>query len=64
MSWKIIFSKFHADGMQNLIYTHNEMKICAAQTRPVKGDIQSNIDNHKKLIGLAVSKGAETIIFP
>ncbi len=45
-------------------YTDNEMKICAAQTRPVKGDIQSNIDNHKKLIGLAVSKGAETIIFP
>ena len=45
-------------------YTDNKMKICVAQTRPVKGDIQSNIDNHKKLIGLAVSKGAETIIFP
>ncbi len=40
------------------------MKICVAQTRPVKGDIQSNIDNHKKLIELAVSNGADTVIFP
>lgn len=40
------------------------MRICAAQTRPIKGDIQSNVDNHKKLIDLAVSNGADTIIFP
>jgi len=40
------------------------MKICAAQTRPIKGDIQSNIDNHKKLIDLAGSNGADTVIFP
>ncbi len=40
------------------------MKICAAQIRPIKGDIQSNIDNHKKLIDLAVSNGADTVIFP
>jgi predicted amidohydrolase len=40
------------------------MKISVAQTRPVKGDIQSNIDNHKKLIDLAVSCGADVIIFP
>jgi predicted amidohydrolase len=40
------------------------MKICAAQTRPVKGDIQSNIDNHKKLIDLAISNGADAVIFP
>lgn len=40
------------------------MKICVAQTRPIKGDIQSNIDNHNKLIDLAASNGAETIIFP
>ena len=40
------------------------MKICVAQTRPIKGDIQSNIDNHKKLIDLAVSYGADTVIFP
>lgn len=40
------------------------MKICVAQTRPIKGDIQSNIDNHKKIIDLAVSNGADTVIFP
>ena len=40
------------------------MKICVVQTRPIKGDIQSNIDNHKKLIDLAVSNRADTIIFP
>lgn len=40
------------------------MKICVAQTRPVKGDIQSNIDNHKRLIDLALSNGADTVIFP
>ncbi len=40
------------------------MKICVAQTRPVKGDILLNITNHKKLIDLAVSNGADTIVFP
>ena len=40
------------------------MKICVAQTRPVKGDIQGNIENHKKLINLAVANGADMIIFP
>jgi predicted amidohydrolase len=40
------------------------MKICVAQTRPTKGDIQSNIANHKKLLDLAISNGAGTVIFP
>lgn len=40
------------------------MKICVAQTRPVKGDVQSNVANHKQLIDLAVSAGADTIVFP
>lgn len=40
------------------------MKICVAQTRPFKGDIKTNIENHKKLIDLALSNGADTIIFP
>ena len=40
------------------------MKICVAQTRTVKGDIQSNIDDHKRLIDLAVFNGAEIIVFP
>lgn len=40
------------------------MKICVAQTRPVKGDIKANIEHHKKLIDLAISNGGDTIIFP
>jgi predicted amidohydrolase len=42
----------------------NKMKICVAQTRPIKGDIRANIDNHMKLISLALSNAADTIIFP
>ena len=40
------------------------MKICVVQTRPIKGDIQSNINNHKRLINLAVFNGAGIVIFP
>lgn len=40
------------------------MKICVAQTRPLKGDVQGNIENHKKLIVLALAGGAEMVIFP
>jgi predicted amidohydrolase len=43
--------------------TH-EMKICAAQTRPVKGNIEANIGNHKRLIDVAITCGANIIIFP
>lgn len=40
------------------------MKLCVAQARAVKGDILTNIENHKKIIHLAVSHGADAIIFP
>ncbi len=40
------------------------MKICVVQTKPVKGDIQTNITHHKRLIELAASHAAELIIFP
>lgn len=40
------------------------MKICIAQTRPTRGDIQSNIDNHINLIDLAISMGADVVVFP
>jgi len=40
------------------------MKICVTQTRAIKGDIAVNIINHKKFIDLALSHGADTIIFP
>ena len=40
------------------------MKICAVQTKPIKGDIHANIANHKKFINRAVAHGAELVIFP
>ncbi|GAB4041288.1 carbon-nitrogen hydrolase family protein [Spirosoma jeollabukense] len=40
------------------------MKIGVAQIRPVKGDVQRNIDAHKKLVELAVFNGADMLIFP
>lgn len=40
------------------------MKICVAQTLPTKGDVERNIESHKKLIDLAVAHGANIIIFP
>ena len=39
------------------------MKICVAQTKPIKGDIQRNIENHIKMIKLAVSEETDVIIF-
>lgn len=40
------------------------MKICAAQTRPIKGNIAKNIENHKKLIEIAISHQVDIIVFP
>jgi predicted amidohydrolase len=40
------------------------MKICVAQTRPVKGDIQANIEAHLKFVQRGATKGADVIIFP
>lgn len=40
------------------------MKIGLAQTKPLRGDIPTNISRHLKLINLAVDNGAELIIFP
>jgi len=40
------------------------MKIGVAQTKPVKGDLERNIENHKKLIHLAVKHGADMLVFP
>ena len=40
------------------------MKIGVVQTRPITGDIQANIANHKQWIERAVVDGAELIIFP
>ncbi len=40
------------------------MKISVAQTKPIKGDIEKNIENHKKFLDQALSLGADMIIFP
>lgn len=40
------------------------MKICVAQTRPVKGNIEANIHSHQTLIEMAVSVKTDFIIFP
>jgi predicted amidohydrolase len=40
------------------------MKICVVQTRPIKGDIQKNIESHKKFIDLAAANSAAMVIFP
>jgi predicted amidohydrolase len=40
------------------------MIISAAQFKSVKGDIRANLERHKKLIGLALTAGSDTIVFP
>ena len=40
------------------------MKFCIAQTKPIKGNIESNIVRHEKLIEIAIENSAEVIIFP
>lgn len=40
------------------------MKICVAQTKPIKGDIARNIANHKTIIDLAISNQANIVVFP
>ncbi len=39
------------------------MKICGAQTKPVTGNIQANIERHLLFIDRALSSGADAIIF-
>jgi predicted amidohydrolase len=40
------------------------MKISVAQTKPVTGNIEANIDKHKAFINIAALNGADLIIFP
>lgn len=40
------------------------MKLCAAQTLAIKGDIGKNIDKHLRLAELAFTGGADFILFP
>ena len=40
------------------------MKLAVAQTRPIKGDIAANVENHRKMIEIAASEGAHVLVFP
>jgi len=40
------------------------MKICIAQTKPIKGNVSDNIEAHKKFIDLALTFNADAIFFP
>jgi predicted amidohydrolase len=40
------------------------MKICVAQTKPIKGNIPKNIENHKNLLEIAIYNQADIIVFP
>lgn len=40
------------------------MKICIAQTKPIRGNVSANIEAHKRFIELAVASNAEAIFFP
>ena len=40
------------------------MKICLAQLQSIKGNVQTNIRNHIRLIKNAVEWNADLIVFP
>ncbi len=40
------------------------MKICIAQTEPIKGNVSANIEAHKRFIELALTLNADAIFFP
>ncbi len=40
------------------------MKIGIAQTKPIKGDIEKNVQQHLKIIDRAIAHGADIILFP
>jgi predicted amidohydrolase len=40
------------------------MKICIAQTKPIKGNVSANIEAHKRFIELALTLNASAIFFP
>lgn len=42
---------------------NNQMKICIAQTKPIKGNTAANIEAHKRFIDLAMLHHAEAIFF-
>jgi predicted amidohydrolase len=46
-----------------VVDTHSR-SIAVAQTCPVKGDVQANLDEHIRLAQLAAAEGADVVMFP
>ena len=40
------------------------MRIAAAQTTPVRGDVEANVEQHVRLVHLAAEERAEVLVFP
>lgn len=40
------------------------MKICANQIRPFRGDIEKNLEKHKRFCQQAIKMGAQFVVFP
>jgi predicted amidohydrolase len=38
--------------------------VAVAQTCPVKGDVQANLEEHVRLAGVAAAEGAQVVVFP
>ncbi len=38
--------------------------VAVAQTRPVRGDVPANLDEHVRLALLAAAEGAQVVVFP
>ncbi len=38
--------------------------ISVAQTSPVSGDVNANLNEHLRLTALAASEGAQVVVFP
>ena len=40
------------------------VSVAVAQTCPVKGDVQTNLEEHVRLVDIAASSGAQLVVFP
>ncbi|MGH2830821.1 MAG: nitrilase-related carbon-nitrogen hydrolase, partial [Actinomycetota bacterium] len=38
--------------------------IAVAQTSPVRGDVQANLEEHGRLVRVAAAEGAQLVVFP
>src|SRR5262249_19066387 len=65
--WCVRWSSARSSSSRNCLNTKRmgrDMRICVAQTRPIQGLIQRNIQNHKRLVDLALCHRADIVVFP